>query len=335
MPGVPQPSTGQPVRVLHFARTALAAELLGQVMVRSGVDFRQVDSFDALLSGIADADLILLTDPGPIPASRLCAGLDALAPRPVALHILSSGREGFEGCTPPPHVTVSGVGGALAATVAEHAVALMLALRRGLHRFAAARDWTHDQHSRAALGSLEASNVVILGCGHIGRHVARRLRPFGAHLTGLSRSAVPPGDFDRTDRLDTLDAHLPKADALVLCLPLTPDTTRIIGAHQLSLLPPHAIVINVGRGLLINEAALADALIAGRLGGAGLDVFETEPLPASSPLWQARNTILTPHVAGLGGLGEDRIVASAIQALDRVLSRATVQTTKGEHHDVS
>lgn len=112
----------------------------------------------------------------------------------------------------------------------------------------------------------------------------------------------------------------------MLCLPLTPDTTRLIGPGQLALMRRSAILINVGRGGLVAEPALVAALAGGQRGDVGLDVFEAEPLPASSPLWQFPNALLTPHVAGLGGLGEDRIIASVQLALDGVVQRRAMQT---------
>lgn len=308
-----------PLHVVHFASTGLAVAEIEAEMQQPDVAFMRVGNFDALLAQVEQTDLILLTDPGLAQAERLAAVLDAIAPRPVALHILSAGREGFARWSPPAHVHVSGAGSALAQTVAEHALALILCLFRELQRFDAARAWLSDGAPR--LRSLDGARLLIVGGGHIGQQVARRARPFGPRIIGLNRSEIVSSVFDETGPLSALNAALPRADIVVLCLPLTDETRCLIGRDQLRLMRKDVILINVGRGGLVDEDALAAALGAGDLGGAGLDVFATEPLASDSPLWSTPNTILTPHIAGLGGLGEQRIAETARQALDLVRSR--------------
>ena len=141
--------------------------------------------------------------------------------------------------------------------------------------------------------------ALILGTGGIGREVALRLNGLGARCTGVRRRperGAPPG-FERVITLAELDAELPSIDLLIIAAPLTEETRRAIGAPQLALLSRQAIVVNVARGALLDEEALADALLAGRLRGAVLDVFAREPLPATSRLWTAPGVLLTPHVS--------------------------------------
>ena len=189
-----------------------------------------------------------------------------------------------------------------APTVAEHAVALLLALQRRIvpmHQAKAARQWT-QLAMRPTLASLEATNVVLLGFGEIGQQIARLLKPFGTRVIAVARSERSHPDVERIVSVEQLDDVLGQADALVAALPGLRATLRLIDARRLALLPPHAVIVNVGRGETIDEAALADALRTSKLGGAGLDVYEREPLPPESPLWGLDNVILSPHVAGMG-----------------------------------
>ena len=320
--GASTPDPGKVARVLHYARTALARSALRERFSSADVEFVSIDDFDSFLREVDGSDLILLTDPGRERAKALQAAIETAPSRPRAVHILSAGREGFAGWSPPPHVVVTGAGGALASTVAEHALALMLALQRGLHRFVVASPrWLPDGEAASFLGTLEGANLLILGCGRIGREVARRARPFGMHVTGANRSEVDHPAFDAIISIAELDAALPAAEIVVLCLQLADATRGLIGAERLRRFRPGALLINVGRGALVEEAALVRALEDGSLGGAGLDVFAEEPLPRSSPLWRAPNTIITPHIAGLGGSAEAAIADSAHQALCDLLAR--------------
>jgi len=139
----------------------------------------------------------------------------------------------------------------------------------------------------------------VVGVRGIGAAAAERLSALGAECVGVRRSAggeTPPG-FARVVGADGLDAALAGADAVVLAAPSTPETDRLLDARRLALLRPGAIVVNVGRGALVDEAALAAALGERRLRGAVLDVAEREPLPPESPLWGLGNVLLTPHVS--------------------------------------
>lgn len=146
---------------------------------------------------------------------------------------------------------------------------------------------------------VSGARVLIVGAGGLGSEAARRLTALGATCVGLRRRpelGCPEG-FAEVAGLDALEAELPNADVLVLTAPLTSDTSELMTRARLALLPAHAIVVNVARGALLDEEALADQLESGRLRGAVLDVFRQEPLASSSRLWQLRSVLVVPHVS--------------------------------------
>lgn len=191
-------------------------------------------------------------------------------------------------------------------TVAEHTLALALAGLRQLpetlaaqaeHRWASELSGFRPLHDGRTLTTLIGARVTIWGFGSIGRTTAARFAAFGAQVTGIARSAGRRDGFP-VRATEEVDEVLPGTDVLVLVLPKSPSTDDVLDARRLALLPPHAWVINVGRGNAIDEDALVDALVAGTLGGAALDVMKTEPLPPESRLWDAPRVLLTPHNAG-------------------------------------
>lgn len=214
-----------------------------------------------------------------------------------------------------PKVTVTGGSGLHDVPVAEHTMGLLLAAARTMQIDVLNQQTATWDRDRAwvvpsvpgEFTMLRDSKIVIWGFGSIGRTVAPLLHPFGAEVVGVARSArTEDGVAVHTE--DELPDLLADADALVMILPSTPDTHHALDAETLSHLPAHAWVVNVGRGATVDEAALAEALDAGRLGGAALDVFETEPLAEGSPLWRRDDVILTPHRAGGRPYGADEFL---------------------------
>jgi phosphoglycerate dehydrogenase-like enzyme len=185
--------------------------------------------------------------------------------------------------------------GASAVPIAHTVMLYLLALSRDLP------GWLRDQEARRwnerGVEDLQGRTLAVVGLGPIGLEVARLGLAFGLRVVGFRRT--PRGDEPCEARpLRELDDWLPRVDWLVLALPLVEGTRHLLDARRLALLPRTARVVNVGRGALVDEGALAAALAEGRLAGAGLDVFEVEPLPERSPLWVLRNVIVTPHRSG-------------------------------------
>lgn len=176
--------------------------------------------------------------------------------------------------------------------VGEHAVVLTLALLRNLVVQARTRSWLPLEPE-----SLFRRRVTIVGAGGLATTVMKLLVPFECPITVVRRSATATPGASRTVALSELDSVLPETDVLILALPLTAATAGIIGARQLALLPPHSLLINVARGAHVDTAALVAALADNRLGGAGLDVTDPEPLPDDHPLWTLDNVIITSHRA--------------------------------------
>lgn len=198
----------------------------------------------------------------------------------------------------PQKIALTTASGAFGAVIAEYVFGGILSLYR---RFPAYRE-QQKQHLWRDCGSertIEGSRVLILGAGDIGESLAVRLRAFGAHVTGIRRSAGRcPDCFDAMYPLVRLEEQLAAADIVVGCLPNTPETRHLFGERELRRMKPDAVLVNVGRGSLIRTDDLARVLQDGHLLGAVLDVSEPEPLPENHPLWEMENVILTPHIAG-------------------------------------
>ncbi len=199
----------------------------------------------------------------------------------------------------PEHVILSNSSGAYGTSLAEHVIMLtLMMLRREPEFFDAVR--RREWHGHLWQHSIRDSRITLLGAGDIGRCCAQRLKGFlPESITAVNaggRSNEPA--FDRVVPVSELDAVLPETDILIMSLPHTAATEGILSRKRIGLLPESAYVVNVGRGSAIDEEALIEALRAGKLAGAALDVMRHEPLPADDPLWDAPNLILTPHVAG-------------------------------------
>ena len=156
--------------------------------------------------------------------------------------------------------------------------------------------------------SLCGAHITVLGTGDIGTSFAQRAKAMGAKSICGVRRTIKPADpaFDRIVTLSDLDSVLPETDILVMALPSTGETVGVLSRERIALLPPQAIVVNVGRGTAVDQEALAEALNAGRIAGAALDVFVPEPLPRDHFLWETKNLLITPHVAGNMSLGYTR-----------------------------
>ncbi|HUF47451.1 MAG TPA: D-2-hydroxyacid dehydrogenase [Vicinamibacterales bacterium] len=203
-------------------------------------------------------------------------------------------------------VVVTNSRGIHADPIAEHAIALTLALRRGLHiagRRQVARTWAQEELAARRTEPLGRTTMVVVGLGEIGSRVARLAHGLGMRVIGVRRrpdEPVPPG-VDQVRGADALHPALAEADVVVLALPMTPGTGTLLDRDALAAMRPTAILINVARGALVDPEALVEALRAGRLGGAGLDAFTREPLASDSPLWDLPNVLITPHSASFQG----------------------------------
>lgn len=235
-------------------------------------------------------------------------------PRLRWVQAMTAGPDALLAAGLPDRVQVTVGRGFHDATVTEHAMALTLALVTRLPhylRLQGGHVWDgpgfRPLHSADRVATLIGARVLIWGFGSIGQHMAPLFTGLGAHVRGVASTAGDRGGYECFTE-DALPQLLPATDVLVLVLPATPATRHALNAARMAALPRTALVVNVGRGSCVDEAALNAALRAGQLGGAGLDVFETEPLPVDSPLWDAPNTIITPHAAGGRPVGVEAAV---------------------------
>jgi phosphoglycerate dehydrogenase-like enzyme len=187
--------------------------------------------------------------------------------------------------------------------VALHAVAMLLALARGLPRYMrqqARGEWTRHLANEDVL-HLPESKVLVVGVGGIGAEIARMVRALGATVIGIDpRRTEPAEGMEAIFPPAELDALLPMVDAVVLTLPHTPESEGLFDARRLARMRPRSLLVNIGRGATVRLEPLVQALREARLGGAALDVFEQEPLPPDHPLWREPRALLTPHVAVVG-----------------------------------
>ncbi|WP_018936533.1 D-2-hydroxyacid dehydrogenase [Thioalkalivibrio sp. ALJ24] len=187
----------------------------------------------------------------------------------------------------------SGVHGA---PMSEYALGAMLHFAKGFDRFV--EQSREHRWERAWLDELTGRTVMILGMGHIGEMVARRAGAFDMRIIGVQRRPRASEAAERVVALDEAGDWLGEVDYLVVCLPFTGATRHLVDAGFLARLPAHTVLIDISRGGVVDDGAVVEALDAGRLRGAALDVFEEQPLPPESPLWARPDVLLTPHVSG-------------------------------------
>lgn len=243
-------------------------------------------------------------------------------PRPAilaapSLRWVSVGGSGTDHLAPwdPERLTVTNAAGVGASTMAQYAIAAALHFTLGLPGFAAAqreRRWAPGN-----VGSVEGKCMLILGLGKTGQAVARLAKAHGMRVLGLRARPAPTDCVDRVEPAARLHDLLAEADFLVVSVPLTAETRGLLDASAFARLKPGAVLIDVSRGGVVRQAALIEALASGRLKGAALDVFETEPLPADNPLWGMENVTITPHCSSVDAGWEVRSIEMFCDNLDR------------------
>ena len=294
-----------PLAWVPYADYADAEQHLGAIPAGLDLDFYRADG-DALPDSIADVAFYVL------PYNR---GLDVLAKagQMPSLRVVQTLTAGYEEFLPllPATVTLCNAAGLHDTSTAELAVALALASGRHLDSFA--RNQSEGAWCPVWGRSIADRNVLIIGYGHIGQAVERRLQGFEvASVTRAARRARsgPP----QVHAISDLHRLLPHADVVFLIVPHTPETEGLIGAAELKLLPDHALLVNVARGKVVDTDALVAELRAGRI-QAALDVTDPEPLPPDHPLWRAPNVLISPHVGGPSsafGPRADRLIAAQL-----------------------
>lgn len=272
------------------------------------------DAVDSVQKRFPDIEVVLEPDPEKVVAQlvnadaytgfRLTADQLQQAPNLKWIHSLSAGVEQWlsAGIT-ERGLLLTNSSGVHATNIAEHVFAMLLAFARQLPVLLESQKrhtWRDNETFGEKIFELDGQTIVIVGTGAIGGAVATRAKAFGMSTIGVRRhpSREPIDHIDEQVSFDDMRAHLGNADHVVICLPMTAETKGLFSADVIAEMKPGAYFFNIGRGGIVDQDALIEALQSGRLGGAGLDVTTPEPLPADSPLWDAPNTIITAHTSG-------------------------------------
>lgn len=235
------------------------------------------------------------------------------------LQLESSGANSYTDPTIlPKGAILTSATGAYSQSVAEHAFAMLFTLMKKLHLY---RD-NQNQHlweSRGTISTLEGKTVLIVGFGSIGTYFATMVRPMAGKIIGITQRGGSSEVADQIHTMEELDQLLPLADVVLLSLPDTPSTRGLLTRQRLSLLKETAILLNVGRGTVLDQEALCDLVEQGSIQAAGLDVVEPEPLPKGHRIWDTQNILLTPHSSGGRSLPQTqgRIVEICKENLER------------------
>jgi len=317
------------MRVVYWARLQLARrQILDAVQAVPEAELAVVETLDDLLGALHGADALILYDAPPEQARRVVEALSAPGNTVRWMHFLTAGREGFDEVGLPAGIAVTYPAGCVSPTVAEHAMTLLLALVRRVPAMLeqqGKRNWSRLEVSAKAT-SVEGKVMAIVGYGQIGREIALRARPFGIRIIAVSRTRKSDQLLDDSLVLSELDQALARADIVMLAIALTPETRHLFNRQRLEACKHGVVLINVARGGLVDQHALAAALTSGQVGAAGLDAVDPEPLPSGDPLWTAPNLIISPHFAGgASAVSQLRLADSAAANLKRLINKEPLQ----------
>ncbi|MFD1173134.1 D-2-hydroxyacid dehydrogenase [Oceanobacillus picturae] len=205
------------------------------------------------------------------------------------------------------NVSITSANGVHAYPISETIFALMLGLTRKIHTYVRQQQQKQWEHADLKL-EIHEKTIGVLGVGAIGLETAKIAKAFGMKVLGVRHSGKSTDYVDEMYTPDQLSDVLPQCDVVVITLPLTDETTNLFGKEQFEQMKNSSTLINIGRGPIVKEDELVEALQSGKIAGAGLDVFATEPLPEDSPLWDMENVIVTPHTAGSTEHYTERVV---------------------------
>jgi phosphoglycerate dehydrogenase-like enzyme len=273
----------------------------------------------------------VLPDPALVPALRWLqfhfAGIDFAVDSPLLKN---------------RNIVVTTLSGAAAPQMAEYAMTMILTLGHRMveiYNSQSRVEWPHDRWERFGPVELRGSTVGIVGYGSIGREIARLLQPFGTTILAAKRDVRHPQDtgyteeglgdpegnyFTRLYPIQALKSMLRLCDFVIVCVPLTAETRNLIGVEELAAMKPTSHLINIGRGGVVDQAALFTALQEHHLAGVAMDVFAEEPLPPSSPFWRMPNVIVTPHIGGISDAYQFRAMKLFVENLKRYLEGITL-----------
>ncbi len=285
-------------------QSGIEAALPGEelIMIKDESELARVAEAEVAFSGIS--------------IDRLHKLLDA-APKLRWLHTPAAGVDRFLDVPAlrARNIMVTNNSGSYDIQIAEHVIAFIFAAAKRLHLYRdqqAKRQWTDQTHAE-----LRGETVVVFGAGSIGGEVARLAAAVGLRVIAVRRSGGAVAGATRVVRPDALASVAAEADYLVVAAPLTPQTRGAVSREVIAAMKPSAWVVNIARGPIIDEPALIDALRAGKIGGAALDTFVREPLPADSPLWALPNVIITPHTSNSSPKVRERTLALFVENVRR------------------
>ena len=292
----------------------LAEELVEQIRhVGEEVEVVQVDSIEAAIEAMPDIEVV-------------CGEISReLFARRKKLRWMQSWGAGVDGVLHPElvqsDVVLCSAKGTVGVHLAEHAMALLLGLTRGIHTALRTPNWNLRVPIRAVSWELVDRTMGIVGLGGTGRDLAQRARAFGMRIIAVDPEQVEvPEEVEVCWQMDRFGDLLEQSDVVAVCAPLTAETVGLFDRAAFARMRSHALLINVTRGKIVDEDALLVALEEGLIGGAGLDVVPQEPLPEDHRLWRMDNVIITPHTAGGSPNRDRRIVALFCKNLRRYLA---------------
>ncbi|GIV00754.1 MAG: 2-hydroxyacid dehydrogenase [Actinomycetota bacterium] len=287
----------------------------GLPLVADAVELRFADTVEALAAALEGADVLFAWS----------GGRDLLRPAwgsAGSLRWIQAASAGVDGLLFPElvdsDVVLTNARGVFERPIAEHVMAVLLLFAkdlRGVLERQRRREWRPRDTE-----TLEGKRLLVVGVGSIGRAVARTAKAFGMTVRGVGRTTRPDALFGTVMGVDELHDALGWADVVVDVLPATPATHHLFDAEAFAAMNPGVRFVNVGRGSTVDEVALVEALRSGRIAAAALDVFETEPLPRESPLWELPNVVITPHVAGDVAGWREAVVEVFVENLERYLT---------------
>jgi phosphoglycerate dehydrogenase-like enzyme len=308
------------LRVAFGGRIA-REEVRNRLSAMPEIAFTEVGDLTEIAPLVDRNDVLVISDPRGAEGKVLADALRGPNNAVRWIQCVSAGVDGIVSQGIPASIVITNQGGAVAPTVAEHAMALLLGMARQIGpTYERSLRGTWDPKFTPPIMALEGRTLAVVGFGNIGRNVARRAKAFDMQILGLARAPHDEEFADEMHALTELHAVLARADAVVVCVASVPETHYLMNAAAFAACKKGALFVNVTRGDTVDSLALRAALESGQLGGAAIDVTETEPLPDGDPLWKTPNLIISPHVAGAGGTRTgSRIVATVVENLGRYL----------------